>query len=86
MRAPHIPDAHSSEGAVLAASADELDELLGFIAANANHETNRRRQKRLDASFDALTEALRAVESPDALQRWQRWRIRQRKPIETTPT
>jgi hypothetical protein len=58
---------HSSQGAVLAASADELDELLGFIAANANHETNRRRQKRLDASFDALTETLRAVESADAL-------------------
>ncbi len=58
---------HSREGAVLAVSADELDELLGFIAANANHEANRRRQKRLDASYDALTEALRAVESPDAL-------------------
>ena len=57
---------HSSEGAVLAASSDELDELLGFIAANANHETNRRRQKRMDASFDALTEALRGVEFGDA--------------------
>ena len=33
---------HSSEAAVLTASADELDELLGFIAANAYHETNRR--------------------------------------------
>jgi hypothetical protein len=55
---------HSIDGAVLTASADELDELLGFIAANANHETNRRRQKRLGASFDALTEALRAVETP----------------------
>jgi hypothetical protein len=57
----------SAKGTSLSASAEELDELLGFIAANANHETNRRRQKRLDASFDALTEALRAVESPDAL-------------------
>jgi hypothetical protein len=55
----------SSEGAVLTASAEELDELLGFIAANANHETNRRRQKRLDAAFDVLTEALEAVESAD---------------------
>ena len=52
----------SSEGAVLTATAEELDELLGFIAANANHETNRRRQKR----FDALTEALEAVKSADA--------------------
>jgi hypothetical protein len=56
----------SSEGVVLTASADELDELLGFIAANANHETNRRRQKRLDAAFDVLTDALQAVESADA--------------------
>jgi hypothetical protein len=55
----------SSEGIVLTASADELDELLGFIAANANHETNRRRQKRFDAAFDVLTEALQAVESAD---------------------
>src|ERR1019366_5289795 len=55
----------SSEGAVLTASAEELDELLGFIAANANHETNRRRQKRFDAAFDVLTEALEAVESAD---------------------
>jgi hypothetical protein len=58
---------HSSgKGAVLTASAEELDELLGFIAANANHETNRRRQKRLDAAFDALRDALHAVESADA--------------------
>jgi hypothetical protein len=57
---------HSSEGAVLTASADELDELLGFIAANANHETNRRRQKRLDAAFNVLTDALQEVESTDA--------------------
>jgi hypothetical protein len=55
----------SSEGIVLTASAEELDELLGFIAANANHETNRRRQKRLDAAFDVLTEALQTVESAD---------------------
>jgi hypothetical protein len=57
---------HSTEGTVLAASADELDELLGFIAANANHETNRRRQKRLDAAFNVLTDALQEVESTDA--------------------
>ena len=55
----------SSEGAVLTASAEELDELLGFIAANANHETNRRRQKRFDAAFDILTKVLEAVESAD---------------------
>jgi hypothetical protein len=55
---------HSSdEGAVLAASADEFDVLLGFVAAEANHETNRRRRKRLDETFAALSDALEDVES-----------------------
>ena len=44
-------------GAVLAATDEELDELIGFVAAEANHEPNRRRQHRLDAAFTALTEA-----------------------------
>lgn len=57
----------SSEGAVLSASDQELDELRDFIAANANHETNRRRQKRLEAAFDVLTESLEAVQSGAAL-------------------
>ena len=56
----------SAKGTSLTASAEELDELLGFIAANANHETNRRRQKRLDAAFNVLTDALQEVESADA--------------------
>jgi len=56
----------SAKGTSLTASAEELDELLGFIAANANHETNRRRQKRLDAAFNVLTDALQEVESTDA--------------------
>ena len=30
---------------------------LGLVAAEANHETNRRRQQRLDAVFDALSVA-----------------------------
>ena len=29
---------------------------LGLVAAEANHETNRRRQQRLDAAFDALSD------------------------------
>ncbi|ETA90089.1 MULTISPECIES: hypothetical protein [Mycobacterium avium complex (MAC)] len=45
------------DGAVLLASADDLEELIGFVAAEANHEPNRRRQHRLDAAFNALTEA-----------------------------
>lgn len=47
--------AHHSDGAVLVASDDELDELIGYVAAEANHESNRRRQRRLDAAFDALS-------------------------------
>jgi len=44
-------------GAVLAATDGELDELIGFVAAEVNHEPNRRRQHRLDAAFTALTGA-----------------------------
>ena len=45
------------EGAVLAATDHDLEELIGYLAAEANHETNRRRQQRLDAAFDALNRA-----------------------------
>jgi len=45
------------DGAILAASDDDLDELIGSVAAEANHEPNRRRQQRLDAAFDALNTA-----------------------------
>ncbi len=44
-------------GAVLAATDDDLDELIGSVAAEANHEPNRRRRQRLDAAFDALNDA-----------------------------
>jgi hypothetical protein len=49
------------DGAALLTSADDLDELIGFVAAEANHEPNRRRQDRLDAAFDALTEAAQTL-------------------------
>ena len=45
------------ERTVLTATDDELDQLTGLVAAEANHETNRRRQQRLDAAFDALSVA-----------------------------
>jgi hypothetical protein len=45
------------DGAVLAATDDDLDELIGSVAAEANHEPSRRRQQRLDAAFDALNDA-----------------------------
>ena len=43
--------------AVLTATAADLDELIGGVAAEANHETNRSRQQRLDTAFNALTSA-----------------------------
>jgi hypothetical protein len=46
-----------NDGAILAATDDDLDELIGFVAAEANHEPSRRRQQRLDAAFDALSTA-----------------------------
>ena len=45
------------DGAILAATEDDLEELIGAVAAEANHEPNRRRQQRLDAAFDALNDA-----------------------------
>jgi hypothetical protein len=47
------------DGAILAATDDDLDELIGFVAAEANHEPSRRRQQRLDTAFDALSTAAR---------------------------
>jgi hypothetical protein len=44
-------------GAVLSATDDDLEELIGSVAAEANHEPNWRRQQRLDAAFDALNNA-----------------------------
>lgn len=44
---------------VLSGDEDDLDELAGYVAAEANHEEDRRRQKRLDAAFGVLNDALR---------------------------
>ena len=54
-RARFADDDHS---AVLAAGADDLEELLGCVAAEANHEKDRRRQKRLDQAFEALKDVV----------------------------
>jgi hypothetical protein len=43
--------------AILPATDDDLDELIGFVAAEANNEPSRRPQQRLDAAFDALSSA-----------------------------
>jgi hypothetical protein len=52
------------DGAALAATEDDLDELIGFVAAEANHEPNRRRQRRLDAAFTVLTAAAQEPAGP----------------------
>ena len=46
---------------------EDLDELLGYIAAEANHSKSKRLQKELDALHDRLT---RVMESYDDGQ-WQ---------------
>ena len=40
---------------ILAATDDDLDELTGFVAAEASNEPSPRRRQRLDAAFDALS-------------------------------
>jgi hypothetical protein len=47
-------------GAVLPATNDDLHELIGFVAAEANHEPSRRRRQRLDTALDALSDAAQA--------------------------
>jgi hypothetical protein len=49
--------AHRDNGAILTATDEDLDQLIGAVAAEANHEPNRRRQQRLDAAFDVLHNA-----------------------------
>jgi hypothetical protein len=51
------------DGVALTADDEELDELIGFVAAEANHEPNRRRQQRLDRAFAVLSDALQAIGS-----------------------
>jgi hypothetical protein len=46
--------------AILAATDGDLHELIGFVAAEANYEPSRRRQRRLGAAYDALSAAAQA--------------------------
>jgi hypothetical protein len=48
------------DGAVLAASIDDLEELIESVASEANNEPNRRRQQRFDTAFEVLNEAARS--------------------------
>ena len=45
----------------LTATDEQLEELLGSLAAEANHETNRRRRLRLAAAYDELRNPVRAL-------------------------
>lgn len=49
------------DSVVLEGDVDEFEDLLDSIAAEANHDDNRRRQRRWDAAFAALSEAVAAV-------------------------
>jgi hypothetical protein len=49
----------ADDGIVLTGDHDDLEELIGSVAAEANHEDDRRRQKRLDAAFDVLNDVLK---------------------------
>lgn len=46
-----------NDHAILTATGDDLDELTGFVAAEANHEPSSSRRQRLDAAFDVLSNA-----------------------------
>jgi hypothetical protein len=48
--------------ATLAATDDDLDELIGSVAAEANHESNRARQQRLDDALDVLNTAAQTID------------------------
>jgi hypothetical protein len=51
-----------NDRAVLPATDDDLDELIEFVASEANHESSRRPQQRLDTAFDALSDAAQATD------------------------
>lgn len=46
--------------ALLVGNDDDLDELIGCVAAEANHEDDRQRQRRLDHAFETVPRALHA--------------------------
>ena len=50
-----------NDHSVLPATGDDLDELIGFVAAEATHEPSRRRQQRLNTALDALSNAAQAT-------------------------
>lgn len=61
MRAARVRARPHPDGAVLSVSDAELEDLIGAVAAEANHEPDRRRQQRLDRAYGALDAALNAT-------------------------
>lgn len=47
-----------SEGVALVGTEDDFDELLGSVAAEANHEGDRRRRRRLGDAYETLVDVL----------------------------
>jgi hypothetical protein len=63
---------------VLEGSDDNLESMAEFVAAEANHEPNRRRQKRLDDAFAYLSDTLGGgtLDRSDSTSKFAgRWRI-----------
>jgi len=48
----------TDEGVALIGDEDDVEDLIGYVAAETNHEHDRRRQERLDAAFAVLNDAL----------------------------
>jgi hypothetical protein len=52
----------AGDGAVLSCSAEDLDELIGYVVAEANREMNRRRQKCLDLASPVSAQVAAVVD------------------------
>jgi hypothetical protein len=52
------------EGVALFGDDDDIDELIGYVTAEANHEGDRRRQRRLDAAFEVLSRTIDGQQRP----------------------
>jgi hypothetical protein len=53
----------AGEGVIFRTNSEDLESLLEYVASEANHEDDRRRQKRLDTAVDALERQLDKFES-----------------------
>ena len=50
--------AYTSDGIIIGASAEELDDLAGYLAAESNHEENMKRQRILDRVLERIEAVL----------------------------